>query len=43
MNEADGAGFYASVWGPLLFAFGCVPPEQTRVYIFTVEPPPASN
>ena len=29
---ATGAGFYASVWGPLPFAFGRVPPEDVAVY-----------
>jgi 4-amino-4-deoxy-L-arabinose transferase-like glycosyltransferase len=28
-----GAGFYASVWGPLPFAFGQVPPERVLVYV----------
>ena len=27
-----GAGFYASVWGPLPFAFASVPPEKVTVY-----------
>ena len=31
---ANGAGFYASVWGPLPFAFGHVPPEVVAVYVF---------
>jgi len=32
MNSAVGAGFYASTWGPLPFAFGAVPPETYTVY-----------
>ena len=32
MNQATGAGFYSSVWGPLPFAFGHVPSEYARVY-----------
>jgi hypothetical protein len=32
-NTATGAGFYASVWGPLPFAFGRVPPEGASVYV----------
>jgi 4-amino-4-deoxy-L-arabinose transferase-like glycosyltransferase len=32
-NEKMGAGFYASVWGPLPFAFGRVPPENVSVYV----------
>jgi dolichyl-phosphate-mannose-protein mannosyltransferase len=31
MSEPAGAGFYASVWGPLPFAFGKVPPERYLV------------
>jgi 4-amino-4-deoxy-L-arabinose transferase-like glycosyltransferase len=31
MSEPAGAGFYASVWGPLPFAFGRVPPERYLV------------
>jgi len=33
-NETLGAGFYASVWGPLPFVFGRVPPEGVTVYEF---------
>jgi 4-amino-4-deoxy-L-arabinose transferase-like glycosyltransferase len=33
-NETMGAGFYASVWGPLPFVFGRVPPEGVSVYVF---------
>lgn len=33
-NETMGAGFYASLWGPLPFAFGHVPPESVSVYDF---------
>lgn len=32
MDEATGAGFYSSVWGPLPFTFGRVPPQRVRVY-----------
>ena len=32
MDQATGAGFYSSVWGPLPFAFGHVPSEYVRVY-----------
>src|SRR6185437_10354895 len=32
MDTTSGAGFYSSVWGPLPFAFGRVPPEEVRVY-----------
>lgn len=31
MNDAVGAGFYGSFWGPLPFAFGRVPPERVVV------------
>jgi hypothetical protein len=31
MSEPAGAGFYASVWGPLPFVFGRVPPERYLV------------
>jgi len=33
MNETAGAGFYGSLWGPLPFAFGGVPPESVFVYV----------
>ena len=33
-NETLGAGFYASVWGPLPFVFGRVPPESVSMYVF---------
>jgi hypothetical protein len=33
-NETMGAGFYASLWGPLPFVFGRVPPESVSVYDF---------
>jgi len=36
MNKQTGAGFYASMWRPLPFAFGLVP-EQT-VTIFAYDP-----
>ncbi len=34
MNKTMGAGFYASVWGPLPFVFGRVPPEGVSVYVW---------
>jgi hypothetical protein len=37
MDESVGAGFYASVWGPLPFVFGPVPPE--KVFVFVVKSP----
>ena len=35
MEGSVGAGFYASLTGPLPFAFGRVPPEQVVVFSFT--------
>ena len=32
-NDTMGTGFYASIWGPLPFAFGRVPPESVSIYI----------
>ena len=32
MDGKIGAGFYSSVWGPLPFAFGRVPPQRVDVY-----------
>jgi 4-amino-4-deoxy-L-arabinose transferase-like glycosyltransferase len=32
-SKEVGAGFYASAWGPLPFAFGDVPPETVLVYV----------
>jgi hypothetical protein len=32
MSPPLGAGFYASVWGPLPFAFGPVPPERYNLW-----------
>ncbi len=32
MDPPSGAGFYASIYGPLPFAFGPIPPERVRVY-----------
>lgn len=34
MSFPVGAGFYSSAWGPLPFAFGCIPPEKLVVYRF---------
>ena len=43
-NETLGAGFYASLWGPLPFAFGRVPPESVTLYDFgPLAPGPAQN
>ena len=45
-NETLGAGFYASVWGPLPFVFGRVPPESVAIYDFgpqTQAAPPGSQ
>jgi len=41
MSQPVGAGFYASVWGPLPFTFGAVPPE--RYLIARLTPVPASK
>ncbi len=38
MSPAVGAGFYASVWGPLPFAFGAVPPERYHIVTLTSDP-----
>lgn len=32
MDPSVGAGFYASVWGPLPFAFGRAAPERYEVW-----------
>jgi 4-amino-4-deoxy-L-arabinose transferase-like glycosyltransferase len=32
VDQATGAGFYSSIWGPLPFAFGHVAPEKVLVY-----------
>lgn len=40
-NPAVGAGFYASAWGPIPFAFGRVPPE--RVTLYQVKPMALKN
>ena len=34
MNGETGAGFYASAWGPLPFAFGRVPPQMVTVFAY---------
>jgi len=34
MSQPVGAGFFASIAGPLPFAFGRVPPEKTVVFDF---------
>jgi 4-amino-4-deoxy-L-arabinose transferase-like glycosyltransferase len=33
MSPDAGAGFYSSVWGPLPFAFGCIPTEKLSAYV----------
>jgi 4-amino-4-deoxy-L-arabinose transferase-like glycosyltransferase len=38
MSPAVGAGFYASVWGPLPFAFGVVPPERYHLVTLLASP-----
>src|ERR1035437_2883605 len=38
-SKEVGAGFYASLWGPLPFAFGSVPPETVLVYVLGTAPP----
>ena len=39
-NQKVGAGFYASGYGPLPFAFGAVAPETAAVYVW--KSPPAT-
>jgi 4-amino-4-deoxy-L-arabinose transferase-like glycosyltransferase len=34
LNEETGAGFYASMWGPLPFAFGRVPQQTVTVFAY---------
>jgi hypothetical protein len=34
MNKETGAGFYASLWGPLPFAFGATPPQIVTVFAY---------
>jgi hypothetical protein len=34
MNKETGAGFYASMWGPLPFAFGPVPPQTVTLFAY---------
>lgn len=34
MNKETGAGFYASLWGPLPFAFGSVPPQTVTIFAY---------
>jgi 4-amino-4-deoxy-L-arabinose transferase-like glycosyltransferase len=38
-SKEVGAGFYASLWGPLPFALGSVPPETVLVYVLGTAPP----
>ncbi len=35
MHAAVGAGFYASVWGPLPFVFGAIPAERYDVLVLS--------
>jgi 4-amino-4-deoxy-L-arabinose transferase-like glycosyltransferase len=42
-HEEVGAGFYASVLGPLPFAFGDMPPEKVLICILNPTPVPASS
>jgi hypothetical protein len=42
-NAAVGAGFYASVVGPLPFGFGTVPPETVFVYELKAAAPGAAK
>lgn len=42
VSTAVGAGFYASLWGPLPFAFGHVPPETVVVVDVTASRPAAT-
>jgi hypothetical protein len=34
MNKETGAGFHASLWGPLPFAFGATPPQIVTVFAY---------
>jgi hypothetical protein len=34
MNKETGAGFYASLWGPLPFAWGATPPQIVTVFAY---------
>jgi len=34
MNGDTGAGFYASLWGPLPFAFGAAPPQTVTIFAY---------
>lgn len=43
MNSEVGAGFYASTWGPLPFAFGAASPETYAVYESPAAGPGASS
>ena len=43
MNGTAGAGFYASMWGPLPFVFGQAPPEIVFVYIMGPPPPESAQ
>jgi hypothetical protein len=42
-NRAPGAGFYASTFGPLPFAFGPVPPENVSLYALQPLPSAAAR
>jgi len=43
MSQPLGAGFYASVWGPLPFTFGTVPPERYLIARLAPVPDPQSS
>ncbi|HWF19432.1 MAG TPA: glycosyltransferase family 39 protein [Verrucomicrobiae bacterium] len=43
MSGDIGAGFYSSIWGPVPFAFGNVPPETVRIYVIDVPQAPATH
>jgi len=38
-SDQVGAGFHSSVWGPLPFVFGRVPPERVFMYVIGPTPP----
>jgi 4-amino-4-deoxy-L-arabinose transferase-like glycosyltransferase len=43
MAHSSGAGFYSTLWGPLPFSFGPVPPQRYRIYVARGWPPAASG
>lgn len=40
MSPSAGAGFYASIYGPLPFAFGSIAPERVHIYFLKTNAPP---